>query len=147
VTDPASGVVEIGLAPDLASPRTARQFCAATMQHWGLTVDGEAMLVAVSELVTNAVQYGAPPIAVRLRQRPETVVVEVDDAGGVFDLRVAGRWPGGRGLQMVAALSDAWGLEPLVAGKRVWCAFTISARRDGVSGVADGVGTSDPPDS
>jgi hypothetical protein len=138
VTEPASGVVEIGLAPDLASPRAARQFCVATLRHWGLTVDGEAMLVAVSELVTNAVQYGDPPIAVRLRQRPETVVVEVDDAGGVFDLTVAGRWPGGRGLQMVAALSVAWGLEPLVTGKRVWCEFTIAAHQHAGDGAVDG---------
>jgi anti-sigma regulatory factor (Ser/Thr protein kinase) len=118
-----SDMVETVLEPNLASPRSARQFCLATLHDWGVTIDEEAVAVAASELVTNAVQYGGPPISIRLRQRPETVVVEVDDGGAIFDLHAVGRWPGGRGLQMVGALSVAWGIEPLGAGKRMWCEF------------------------
>lgn len=89
--------------------------------------DAVAVAVAVSELVTNAVEYGEPPIRLRVRQRPSSVVIEVDDDGDVFERAVVGRWPGRRGLEMVAALSLAWGIEPLDKGKRAWCEFAASA--------------------
>jgi serine phosphatase RsbU (regulator of sigma subunit)/HAMP domain-containing protein/anti-sigma regulatory factor (Ser/Thr protein kinase) len=78
--------------------------------------------LAVSELVTNAVRYGEPPIRLRLI-RDASLICEVSDAdhtaphlrrARVFD-------EGGRGLLLVAPLSRRWGTRPHRAGKTIWC--------------------------
>jgi len=82
-------------------------------------------LVLVSELVTNAVQYGSPDIELRVRVVPPEIVVSVTDAGDelpdppeVQDLLANS----GRGLRIVNALATHWGVienDP-PPGKSVW---------------------------
>ena len=77
----------------------------------------------ISELVTNAVRYGAPPIEVAVRCEPgQGVQVWVRDGGAGRPLvRKSGvHDDGGRGLPLVKALSTAWGVRQLPTGKQVW---------------------------
>jgi PAS domain S-box-containing protein len=87
----------------------------------------DAALVT-SELVTNAVRYGRPPIDLRTRIEAHEVLIEVRDRE-VYQprkLRPGEDDEHGRGLQIVAALADRWGTRPTEQGKAVWC--VLSAR-------------------
>jgi anti-sigma regulatory factor (Ser/Thr protein kinase) len=87
-------------------------------------IDQEALKIVISELVTNAVQHSEPPIHLRMRRRPASVVVEVDDAGPGFDPAVE-RSTSSRGLRIVAALSDDWGVDRLEHGQRAWAELSL----------------------
>ncbi len=89
--------------------------------------DGE---LALSELVTNAVLHGREPLSVRLVVGPDLVRAEVADANPVspsFSM-LDQTAVTGRGLLLISAVSDGWGVEPSPAGKVVW--FELLARRD-----------------
>ncbi|MFB4314370.1 ATP-binding protein [Actinomadura sp. 21ATH] len=128
------------LPPENTSPKEARAFTQATLREWGLAGDAaDDVLVAVSELVTNAIQHGvreqprplpAGPIQLVLLGHPRRLVVTVTDPGSRPPEPVApepGRFgEGGRGLLVVGAVSGAWGWAPLATGgKAVWAAFDL----------------------
>jgi two-component sensor histidine kinase len=83
-------------------------------------------VLLVSELVTNAVVYGRPPIELRIRRTVVHVVLEVYDAAPFLPrkLRPTPEDEHGRGLQLVAHLADRWGTRPTQHGKAVWCVFS-----------------------
>ncbi|TDC51290.1 ATP-binding protein [Actinomadura sp. KC345] len=124
---------------EITTPRTAREFTQATVQGWGLTEGVEDIVVAVSELATNALRHGMEglpqplplcPIQLVLIGHPRRLVVSVTDPGGRAPEPVASdpdRFvEGGRGLLVVGAVSDAWGWAPLATGgKAVWAAFDV----------------------
>lgn len=81
--------------------------------------DGE---LALSELITNAVLHGRSPILLRLVLSDRHVRVEVGDASTVspsFSM-LDPTAVTGRGLVLISAVSDRWGVEPDADGKRVW---------------------------
>ena len=89
--------------------------------------DGE---LAVSELVTNAVLHGREPITVRILITQDCVRVEVHDGSAIspsFSM-LDPTAVTGRGLMLISAASDKWGVEPAPNGKQVW--FELHA--DGV---------------
>ena len=89
--------------------------------------DGE---LALSELVTNAVLHGRDPLSVRLVLGPDAVRAEVADANPVspsFSM-LDQTAVTGRGLLLISAVSDRWGVEPSPTGKVVW--FELLAGRD-----------------
>lgn len=64
------------------TPATARRAASDAATQAGLDPDAtDGMLLAVSEVVTNAHQHGVPPVAVVIRPAPGRVVIEVTDAG------------------------------------------------------------------
>lgn len=98
---------------------------------WGLSEWDRAddVLLCVSELATNALVHGVPPgrgFLVRVRHDGGVVRVEVHDSGGGRP-RIADRedngGEGGRGLLLVAALADKWGVAERNPGKTVWAEF------------------------
>ena len=81
--------------------------------------DGE---LAVSELVTNAVLHGRDPLSLLLVLTDHCVRVEVRDGSPVspsFSM-LDPTAVTGRGLMLISAASDRWGVEPSADGKRVW---------------------------
>ncbi|WP_217170028.1 ATP-binding protein [Streptomyces sp. AC512_CC834] len=116
----------------------ARRYAHETLAGWGLadTERGEDVLLCVSELVTNALLHGVPPgrlFLLFLRYDGRVLRVEVHDSGpGVPRITDGrdGRDEGGRGLVLVAALSDEWGVREREPGKAVWCEFTLRARAE-----------------
>ncbi|SES35806.1 Anti-sigma regulatory factor (Ser/Thr protein kinase) [Pedococcus cremeus] len=122
VSDPA----ETRLPNDKTAPGSARAFlreAACEVHH--AEVLGEAELL-VSELVTNAVLHGAPPITLRVECDGTRLRVSVTDRNSdPAYVRDAGpEDESGRGIRLVDFISDEWGVEPrLGEGKDVW--FTI----------------------
>lgn len=83
------------------------------------TDDGE---LALSELVTNAVLHGRDPIVLRLVRTADCVRVEVADGSPIspsFSM-LDPTAVTGRGLMLISAASDRWGVDPDDEGKRVW---------------------------
>ncbi|MFC9296500.1 ATP-binding protein [Streptomyces sp. NPDC057011] len=115
--------------------RSAREFADMTLHAWGVTCRRDDMLLCVSELATNALRHGVPPgrgYLLRMLRFEDLVRVEVHDSGGGRP-RIEGRGPGcegGRGLLLVAAVADRWGVGARVPGKVVWCEFGLVPRRD-----------------
>jgi anti-sigma regulatory factor (Ser/Thr protein kinase) len=106
--------------------------------------DLEALLLVVSELVTNAIMHGRSPIAVSLVVvEPGCARIEVWDTGRERPRRVSGRdlfaGSGGWGLELVARLSSRWGVvergaetidtsgRPDSSGKYVWAEVPLGA--------------------
>ncbi|WP_051712692.1 ATP-binding protein [Spirillospora albida] len=124
---------------EITAPRAAREFTRATLLDWRVPGDAGDVLVAVSELVTNALRHGMEglpqplplcPIQVVLLGHRRRLVVTVTDPGGQVPEPVAADpdrfTEGGRGLLVVGAVSDAWGWARLATGgKAVWAAFDL----------------------
>ncbi|MGI5450326.1 ATP-binding protein [Streptomyces sp. CA-243310] len=108
--------------------RAAREFLGETLDAWEVTGRRDDLLLCVSELATNALLHGVPPgrgYRLRLLRFEGAVRIEVHDSGGgrprIEDRDV--RVEGGRGLLLVAALADRWGVVACVPGKVVWCEY------------------------
>ncbi|MEO3975630.1 SpoIIE family protein phosphatase [Streptomyces sp. CAU 1734] len=114
------------LAADPAVVARARAEVSERLTIWGLEeLDFTAELV-VSELVTNAIRYGSPPIRLRLI-RDRRLICEVSDAGGTSPhLRRARTFDeGGRGLLLVAQLTQRWGTRYTSDGKTIWADISL----------------------
>ena len=101
-----------------AARRTVTALCAPA----GLVALHDTAALLTSEVVTNAVLHGDGTVMVRAHTGGGRLRVEVQDDGeGVPALRDAARDDeGGRGLALVAALADDWGIEQVPGGKFVW---------------------------
>ena len=115
-------VGEWSLPPDSTAPRVARDLVQAALVSWRAPED---VVLVASELVTNAVQHGSPPIALSLGAAGSIARVSVRNAHGENSTRprvVAPEpdEPDGRGLAIVAALSTAWGWESEGDSMTVW---------------------------
>lgn len=116
------------------SAQAARRFTAETLTDWGLagTPRADDVLLCVSELVTNALLHGVPPgrqLRLLLRHEAHALVVEVHDSGPGVPRVVYDGDEGGRGLLLVSALSDKWGVRERELGKAVWCEFGLPQTR------------------
>lgn len=108
----------------------ARAFASAALADWGIGGSrAYEISVCVSELATNALLHGVPPgrgFRLGLSLSGDVLRVEVHDSGGGWP-RVVGGDEGadesGRGLLLVAALADKWGVMARDPGKIVWCEF------------------------
>jgi anti-sigma regulatory factor (Ser/Thr protein kinase) len=123
----AIAILQVAAEPP-AVPR-ARDFLGETLRRWDVpkALITDALLL-VSELVTNAILHGRPPIELRVRRTRAHVLLEVDDGATVLPrkLRPTPDDEHGRGLQLAAMLSDRWGTRPLRDGKSVWCLLSLS---------------------
>ncbi|MBP5859654.1 SpoIIE family protein phosphatase [Streptomyces scabiei] len=109
------------LTDDPALVANARKLATDQLTRWGLEEAAFVTELVVSELVTNAIRYGGAPIQLRLI-RDRTLICEVSDASSTSPhLRRARSFDeGGRGLLLVAQLTDRWGSRPSGAGKTIW---------------------------
>jgi serine phosphatase RsbU (regulator of sigma subunit)/PAS domain-containing protein/anti-sigma regulatory factor (Ser/Thr protein kinase) len=107
--------------PDPASVATARQHAIDRLAEWGLDEAAFVTELVVSELVTNAIRYGGPPIQLRLI-RDRSLICEVSDGSSTSPhLRRAHAYDeGGRGLLLVAQLTQRWGSRQTSEGKTIW---------------------------
>ncbi|WP_320778344.1 SpoIIE family protein phosphatase [Streptomyces sp. CRN 30] len=96
------------------------------MAFWGLRETAFTTELVVSELVTNAIRHGAPPIQLRLIHDDTTLICEVSDSSGTAPhLRRAKTFDeGGRGLLLVARLTQRWGSRHTAEGKTIWAELT-----------------------
>ncbi|MEX3101578.1 MULTISPECIES: SpoIIE family protein phosphatase [unclassified Streptomyces] len=109
------------VVPDPAHVAATRQAAMEQLAAWGLDEASFVTELVVSELVTNAIRYGEPPIQLRLI-RDRTLICEVSDASSTSPhLRRAHAFDeGGRGLLLVAQLTQRWGSRQNSRGKTIW---------------------------
>jgi serine phosphatase RsbU (regulator of sigma subunit)/anti-sigma regulatory factor (Ser/Thr protein kinase) len=125
---------EFTLPVDPVAVPQARKFVAAELEGVADGVVEDAKLV-VTELVTNALLHGTAPLILRIRTSAAEVKVEVQDGSRVLPVvpRQNLEAMTGRGLGLVAALSESWGVEPVPGGKVIWAVLN----RDGSGRSAD----------
>lgn len=94
-------------------------------QH-GLNNLAAVACVMTGEVATNAVQHARTPFRITVLPLPSAVVIEVRDGARAMPLRhEAGTSDvAGRGLMLVDALADEWGVRREDTGKSVW--FAVS---------------------
>jgi anti-sigma regulatory factor (Ser/Thr protein kinase) len=115
-------------ARDRRSVPSARRSTWWALKYWGLAEWERAddVLLCVSELATNALVHGVPPgrrFLLRVRYDGHAVRVEVHDSGDGLPRVADEADEGGRGLLLVAALADKWGVGERSPGKVVWAEF------------------------
>jgi phosphoserine phosphatase RsbU/P len=114
----------ISLDQTAASPGRARARVRSFIEEHELCQEPEVALLVLSELVTNAVMHGATPIQVVVTGEAGKLRIDVADG----DTRAPrpelcvgnAEQDGGRGLQIVDALSREWGTTTHEHGKSVW---------------------------
>jgi hypothetical protein len=128
----------------------ARRWVADRCREIGRPELTECAQLGVSELVTNALLHGEPPITLRMRGTIEHPRVEVRDSSveaPILPGQPLGRpelddllLTFGRGLSIVARCADAWGAEIEDDGKVVWFAPALDfAEVPGPAGRITGV--------
>ena len=113
------------LPKDAPAPRTAR----AALDRWLADIDrptADAARNIVTELVSNAVRFGRPPIRVTVDQQPSGLRIEVADGGAGTPAPRTPDARGGWGLEIVGRLAPRHGL--LQDGSGIWCEVAYGAR-------------------
>jgi PAS domain S-box-containing protein len=127
------------ISPDPAEVARARAETLRKLGSWGLEEAAFVTELVVSELVTNAIRYGGTPIQLRLiipqsaglpgsaSARP--LICEVSDSSSTAPhlRRARALDEGGRGLLLVAQLTDRWGTRQTATGKTIWCEQALRA--------------------
>lgn len=128
-----------------AAPRSAgdaRRFVQRWLGECGIDghVDGDAVVLMVSELVTNAGLHAGTGARVRVVDHGDCLRVEVTDESSVpVELRPFETGAEtGRGLRIVEALSARWGVDAARTGKTVWFEVVISPTRSRRVGMSAG---------
>ncbi|MFK0253697.1 SpoIIE family protein phosphatase [Streptomyces sp. NPDC090445] len=118
----ADQVVVWDLSSDPSVVGQARRYTTDQLTAWGLEEASFVTELLVSELVTNAIRYGQPPIQLRLIHQNSTLICEVSDSSSTAPhMRRARTFDeGGRGLLLVAQLAQRWGTRPAPIGKTIW---------------------------
>jgi anti-sigma regulatory factor (Ser/Thr protein kinase) len=125
------------LRPDPESVHEARQWVSGLLKDLGRADLVDAAELGVSELVTNAILHGDPPINVRLRgtsahprvevhdhsRRPPETNVEMTDEDQLLSTV-------GRGLGIMSWFAAAWGSDVTPEGKSVWFEPTAEMHTD-----------------
>jgi anti-sigma regulatory factor (Ser/Thr protein kinase) len=105
------------------SPAGARSFLRELCSDWDIPELREFGEIVITELVSNAVQHAHSSCRVTTAYDGRGLHVGVRDFGAAVVPRLrlievtAVR---GRGLHMIAALSDSWGVTEHADGKTVW---------------------------
>ncbi|MFJ3136063.1 SpoIIE family protein phosphatase [Streptomyces sp. NPDC086843] len=125
---PSSQVATWDIPADPALVAPIRKQVLDQLADWSLTDASFTAELVVSELVTNAIRYGAPPIRLRLIHDASTLICEVSDTSHTAPhLRRAKTWDeGGRGLLLVAQLTQRWGTRHTAEGKTIWAELTLT---------------------
>ncbi|MGW3463745.1 SpoIIE family protein phosphatase, partial [Streptomyces olivaceoviridis] len=122
----ADHVADLELPPDPAMVAHARTDTERQLTDWGLSDLSFSAALVVSELVTNSIRYATGPVTLRLI-RDRCLLCEVsDNAHTAPHLRRARRdEEGGRGLFLVAQMSQRWGTRYTASGKTIWAELAI----------------------
>ncbi|MET9896990.1 SpoIIE family protein phosphatase [Streptomyces sp. NPDC006446] len=123
----ASDVATWDIPADPALVAPIRKQVADQLEVWELTGATFTAELVVSELVTNAIRYGESPIRLRLIHDDETLICEVSDSSHTAPhLRRAKTFDeGGRGLLLVAQLTQRWGSRHTPDGKTIWAELSL----------------------
>lgn len=92
------------------------------------------VLLLISELITNSVLHGGPPIVLALECDEQVLRVRVRDGSTTMPPGATPSDPddeSGRGISLVDLLTDTWGVQPVEdehgPGKEIWFELRTSA--------------------
>lgn len=109
-----------------------RNAAAKKLDEWGLTDLGFATELILSELITNALRHGSAPVRVRLLHDHNLTCEVWDGSSTAPHLRYAATTDeGGRGLFLVAQLSEHWGTRYTPEGKVIWAELALPGAASG----------------
>lgn len=121
--------------PSRRGARLARRAVARRLRAWGIPEGSEAYdnaVLVAAELVTNAVMHGdvtGHSFLLKVVWTTCTVRIEVADACETRrpkTRRAESEAESGRGLLIVEAFADKWGVEDRDLGKTVWAELSTS---------------------
>ena len=114
---------ETPVEPNLTGVASARAFTSELAAQWSPSPAPGVLELLVSELVTNAIVYGRPPVCLRLTHLGDEVLIEVEDGSphAPHRRRPALEEEHGRGLHIMAMLARRSGVSLEPNGKTVWC--------------------------
>ncbi|HUP87397.1 MAG TPA: response regulator [Acidimicrobiales bacterium] len=125
---PAMAWLRVGT--DEAEVRECRRFLERHCREWNCAEEmvADAFIVA-SELVSNAIRHARTPSELRIRFHGGVLRIEVLDGAATMPQP---RQPdvaegSGRGLMLIAALAEAWGVDPHPDGKVTWAEIAGAA--------------------
>jgi anti-sigma regulatory factor (Ser/Thr protein kinase) len=107
----------------------SRTFVSATLRRWGLeelVTDAELL---TSELVTNALVHARTAVQVAVAVADGVAEIGVTDGARGLPRQRTSTYPseGGRGLHLVDAVAQEWGVADVGAGKQVWFRLDVGA--------------------
>jgi PAS domain S-box-containing protein len=131
---PPTNVATWEMPVEVTAAARARELTTAKLTEWGLTDLLFTTELVVSELVTNAYRYATGPVTLRLI-RTESLTCEVSDASHTSPhlRRARSTDEGGRGLFLIAQLTDRWGTRYTRDGKTVWTEQPLPSSRPPVN--------------
>ncbi|GGP16668.1 ATP-binding protein [Nonomuraea glycinis] len=108
-----------------ADPETvgrARRLVRDTLAGWGMSALADDVVMVVSEVVTNAIVHAKSPMTLSLHRLGPSVRGQVTDDSTAWPTPLPAGLDEehGRGLAIVAAYADRWGVTSESAGKAVW---------------------------
>ncbi|MFG1667061.1 SpoIIE family protein phosphatase [Streptomyces sp. Y7] len=117
----ADRVAQWDLPSDPAVVSRSRAAVTAQLATWGLDHLAFTTELIASELVTNAIRHATGPVQLRLL-RDRALICEVSDGSGTSPRlrRAQSTDEGGRGLFLVAQLTERWGTRYTPDGKVIW---------------------------
>ncbi|GAA4869061.1 SpoIIE family protein phosphatase [Kitasatospora terrestris] len=118
---PPEAVASWTIEADPAAVSGVREAASRTLGEWGLDELVFTTELVLSELVTNAIRYAGGPVEVRLILAG-TLTCEVSDPSATQPRMRRARLTdeGGRGLYLVAQLTNRWGSRYTRTGKTIW---------------------------
>jgi len=122
------GHSQLDLPPLPVAATLAREFvrrCSSDLEAPDVL---DAMVLCVSELVTNALDHAVPPYQLTVTLATDRVRIEVADASLRLPvLRAASSISErGRGIFILDCVASQWGVDATRAGKTVWAEFLTS---------------------
>lgn len=123
---------------DPSSVTLARRQAREALLAWHVPQLADDVQLVVTELVANAVRHAPARVQLRLLLEGPTLRVEVSDDQPVMLPRRTARAvvaENGRGLLIVEALAQDWGVDGDPAGKTVWCELHVPAPTTGTADV------------
>ncbi|MFI2199658.1 SpoIIE family protein phosphatase [Streptomyces sp. NPDC020192] len=114
-------VAQWDLPSDPAVVSSSRQTVTRRLAEWGLDELAFTTELVASELVTNAIRHATGPVQLRLL-RERGLICEVFDGSATSPRlrRARTEDEGGRGLFLVAQLTERWGTRYTPDGKIIW---------------------------
>lgn len=105
-----------------------RRFVKGTLELWGEDELVEDALLVTSEMATNAIRHARSAFHASVVRAGRTVRISIQDTGpGTASPRQAADDDlSGRGLVILDALAQRWGVEERVGGKAVWAELRSS---------------------
>ncbi|WP_374936784.1 SpoIIE family protein phosphatase [Streptomyces sp. Ru71] len=126
-------VADWDVPSDPAALGPLRAACMRRLEAWGLDAIAFTTELILSELVTNAIRYGAEPVRLRLLYDRDSLICEVADGSSTSPhlRRAAATDEGGRGLFLVAQFARRWGVRYAARGKVIWSEQSVDAPESG----------------